>query len=118
MFVQLYHRGRLVEALHQISYFLNDSRVGDDGLPSAFHNMAVQEPAATQIERNLKQEYDLIPVFPEASLIRSTSSHKSTQAMVGGIFSTKLEFEDIRKYYDKELINKGWKFDKETKKNI
>jgi len=32
----------------------------------AFHNEAIPEPAATQIERNLKQEYDLILVLPEA----------------------------------------------------
>ena len=82
----------------------------------SFNHMVVQEPAVTQIEKNLKQEYDLIPVLPDASLIKSTVSHKTDHAMVGGVFSTKLKFEDIRKYYDKELFNKGWRFCKETKK--
>lgn len=69
----------------------------------------------TQIEEELKQEYELITLLPEPSLIESVAYHKSNLAGVGGRFSTKLEFEDIRKYYDGELINKGWKYLKETK---
>ena len=82
------------------------------------NNTAVQEPEATPIEKALKQEYDLIPVIPDASLIESEASHKSDIAWVEGTFSTKLEFEDVRKYYDKELTNKGWRFYKETKTTV
>lgn len=78
-------------------------------------NDAFQDLSPTQIEKNLKQEYELITILPEPSLIESIAYHKSNLAAVGGRFSTKLEFEDIRKYYDKELISKGWKFLKETK---
>jgi len=70
----------------------------------SFNHMVVQEPAVTQIEKNLKQEYDSIPVLPDASLIESTASHKSDHASVGGYFSTKMEFEEVREYYDKQLI--------------
>lgn len=80
-----------------------------------WHNYAAQKPAAIQIGNELMQEYDSIPVLPDASLIKSHDNRQPDHAMVGGIFSTKLEFEDIRKYYDKELTNKGWKFHKETK---
>lgn len=84
----------------------------------SFQHMVVQEPAVSQIEKNLKQEYDLITVMPDASLIDSTATHKTDLAIVGGYFNTKITFEEVREYYDKQLINKGWNFLKENKKII
>lgn len=84
----------------------------------AFHYIASQEPAVTEIQKNLKQEFDLITVPPETSLIDSEADHKSDHAMVGSTYRTKLEFEEIRKYYDKELVGEGWRFLKGTEKTV
>lgn len=76
----------------------------------------VQKTELTPIEKTLKQEYDSIPVLPEACLIKSEVSSKNYNlAWAEGTFSTKLSFEEVRKFYDKELTNKGWRFYKEKK---
>jgi len=96
-------------------YFLLSTLIGVIGIACFQHNIAVQEPQIAQIESNLKQEYDLIPVLSGSKLIRLTTPNYSDHVMVGGSYSTNLGFEDIRKYYDNELTKNGWKFYKETK---
>ncbi|MDQ5837337.1 MAG: hypothetical protein M3379_11200 [Acidobacteriota bacterium] len=73
----------------------------------------VSSQKAEQVEKELEQEFNSIKPLPGAYLRSHNASYKSRQALVGSTYSTEKPYSEIRKYYDEELANHGWKFHEE-----
>ena len=74
------------------------------------YDYIVNEPKTKLILTRLEKEFNQIQALPQAKTIKVNRSHKPRQALVGGTYSTTLDFGEIRKYYDKELEEHGWHF--------
>ncbi|WP_346354351.1 hypothetical protein [Azotosporobacter soli] len=61
---------------------------------------------------NMKQEYANINPPPNAKKINETVSSKITRIWISTDYSVEMGKEDMEKYYQEELKEKGWKFDK------
>lgn len=61
---------------------------------------------------NMKQEYANINPPPNAKKINETVNSKITRIWISTDYSVEMGKQDIEKYYQEELKEKGWKFDK------
>lgn len=74
------------------------------------YNQFFLSPKAKIVEGQLERELSLIKPYPRASLTRSEQSHKGRQALVTRRYNTTAGYQDLRKYYEAELENHGWRF--------
>jgi len=72
--------------------------------------VVVLNPIAERAEFALGAEYNQITPLPQAQLWDYYSSHKTNSASASGKYSTALNYEAIRSYYDTELTKHGWQF--------
>jgi hypothetical protein len=61
---------------------------------------------------NMQQEYDNINPPPNAKKINETVNSKITRIWISTDYSVEMGTQDIEKYYQEELKEKGWTFDK------
>lgn len=78
------------------------------------YDYIVNEPKTALVQQQLEKEFISITPPPGSTSSSFHKSHKPRQALVGSNYLTNQGYEDIRKYYDKELKNKGWQFKDET----
>jgi len=77
------------------------------------YDQAVNGPKAAEIQKDMEGEFKMIEPLPGATQLRYGSMHKTHQGDVGGDYKTDKSYEEIRKYYDRELNNHSWRFVKE-----
>ncbi len=68
---------------------------------------------ADLIQNSLISEFNVIKPLPNSISSDYHASHKTTNAGVSATYTTNQSYEEIRKYYDSELTNHGWRFNKE-----
>lgn len=61
---------------------------------------------------NMKLEYESIKPPPNATKIKETINNKITRIWISTDYSVEMGKQDIEKYYQEELKEKGWNFDK------
>jgi len=69
------------------------------------YDYIVKESKTALILKQLKKEFISITPLPGAICSSFNESHKPRQPLVGRKYWTNKEYEDIRKYYDKEFKN-------------
>ena len=77
------------------------------------YDHAINAPKAALVQQELEQEFNSIKPMPSTVACDYYASHKTQQSLVGGKYSTKLSYREIRTYYDAELSSHGWRFQKE-----
>lgn len=65
---------------------------------------------AEQIKNELETEFNLIEILPRSSLVSHDASSKPGIAIVGTSYSTDVNYQSIRAYYDVEMSKHGWEF--------
>lgn len=63
-------------------------------------------------KENIKIEYRNIEAPSNANKIKETINSKVTRIWIGTDYTIDMEKADIEKYYQEELINKGWEYEK------
>ncbi len=61
---------------------------------------------------NMKLEYENVEPPANAKKIKETINSKITRIWIGTDYTVDMEKDDIEKYYQEELIKKGWKYEK------
>lgn len=72
-------------------------------------------PDNSKVEEALKNEFNLIPVMPNAIEKKRDFMKKSTLMGIGATYLTSHNFEEIHNYYDAQLREHGWLFYREEK---
>jgi hypothetical protein len=63
-------------------------------------------------KENMKLEYDKVEPPMNAKKIKETINSKVTRIWIGTDYTVEMKKEDIEKYYQEELLKKGWKYEK------
>lgn len=75
-------------------------------------------PKLDDIQQMLEKEFKSIEHMPSASMTYYSASHKATIALASGKFLTEKTYEEVKKYYDDQLLRQGWTFYKEEVERI
>lgn len=81
----------------------------------SIYYVAINWPKAKSVQRQLINEFNLLPPPANASVLDFRSSHKLRQALVTADYKTSLSYEMVGNYYNEKLIENGWQFQREKK---
>lgn len=72
------------------------------------YQFIVELPKAEKAQAQLEIEFKTIAPLPNATLVKYSASHKTSQALVDATYLTDINPDDIFKHYDEELKQHGW----------
>lgn len=79
------------------------------------YDFTVNGPKAATHLKILDTEFETIPIPPKTKLLDHDLSSKTSSALVSNSFATDLKYQQVKIFYNSELLRHGWHFVKEEK---
>jgi hypothetical protein len=82
-------------------------------LTNGIYNSGSKDLEMRQVQEDLEHEWRAIETPPSTVLTSYHISNKSHQVLVNSTYSAKLNYQEIRAYYDHKLSKQGWMYIRE-----
>jgi hypothetical protein len=81
----------------------------------ASHFFIINDPKSREIKAELEKESGFIAPMPFSVIKEHKASSKPGQALVTNTYSIRASYENIKSFYDAQLLARGWQFSSERK---